>query len=520
MLSEIAISECADPSLSAMAPPAPLAPLPGLLTQLQGPVVLLFNWDIDEVQAVEIAAVLRRNASLTALNLGGNRLGELGVMAIFPALIDAQQLTSLHMHRNQIGDGGAAILGEAIKTNTSLQELYLGDNQVADIGAEAMAAALSKSRLVKLKLMNNLIGDKGAEKLADALVQTQSLCELDLSSNQITGQGAARLQDAEAGHPSLRLTLQGPNKKPGKKLSQKPDVKLRRGEFLMEINTSQEKFGIHLQIDKSNKILKVSSIDGNGVVARWNAMATEPVKTGDHILQVNGETAIDKILEECRKQQMQQVVLKHAESVIKQNQRVKVCNQLQEAYRSCSSCSTGTTVQWFGSMMRWKVRLDNGTAMMCLSSDLEAIEEIEAIAPTEVNTGDLVHYSGDQGVVCGFGASSESDGGLPSCIQRVQVAFLKAGLLEVSTQDLAPVVLNNEYLVFLRKGSCSQLGLDVSPNEERLEEWNRYCSQLSVVKVGDQIVQVNQKVGEAKQLLDECKRKVELLLRIRRKNLA
>ena len=273
---------------------APPAPLPGLLTQLQGPVVLLFNWDIDEVQAVEIAAVLRRNASLTALNLGGNRLGDLGVMAIFPALIDAQQLTSLHMHRNQIGDGGAAILGEAIKTNTSLQELYLGDNQVADIGAEAMAAALSKSRLVKLKLMNNLIGDKGAEKLADALVQTQSLCELDLSSNQITGQGAARLQDAEAGHPSLRLTLQGPNKKPGKKLSQKPDVTLRRGEFLMEINTSQEKFGIHLQIDKSNKILKVSSIDGHGVVARWNTMATEPVKTGDHIVQVNGETAMIK----------------------------------------------------------------------------------------------------------------------------------------------------------------------------------------------------------------------------------
>ena len=254
-------------------------------------------------------------------------------------------------------------------------------------------------------------------------------------------------------------------------------------------------------------------------------MANEPVKTGDHIVQVNGETAIDQILEECRKQQMQQVVLKHAESVIKQNQRVKVCtgNQPQEASRESSSCSTGTTVQWFGSVMRWKVRLDNGTAMMCLSSDLEAMA-----APTEVNTGDLVHYSGDQGVVCGFGAS-ESDA---PCIQRVQVAFLKAGLLEVSTQDLALGVdqVNNEYLVFLRKGSCSQLGLDVSPNEERLEvtcigaglvqEWNRYCSQLSVVKVGDQIVQVNQTVGEAKQLLDECKKKVELLLRIRHKNLA
>ena len=496
---------------------APPAPLPGLLTQLQGPVVLLFNWEIDEVQAVEIAAVLRRNASLTALNLGGNRLGDLGVMAIFPALIDAQQLTSLHLHRNQIGDGGAAILGEAIKTNTSLQELYLGDNQVADIGAEAMAAALSKSRLVKLKLMKNFIGDKGAEKLADALVQTQTLCELDLSSNQISDQGAARLQDAEAGHPSLRLTLQGPDKKLEKKLSQ-PEVKLRRGEFLMEIDTSQEKFGIHLRIDKANKILKVSSIDSNGVVASWNAMASEPVKPGDHIVQVNGETAIDQILEECRKQQMQQVVLKHAESVIKQNQRVKVCSKPQDR-----SCSTGTTVQWFGSMMRWKVRLDNGTAMMCLSSDLEATESIAAT----VNTGDLVHYSGDQGVVCGFGASESP---CTPCIQRVQVAFLKAGLLEVSSQDLAPVVLNNEYLVFLRKGSCSQLGLDVSPNEERLEvtcigaglvqEWNRYCSQLSVVQVGDQIVRVNQKVGEAKQLLDECKRKVELLLRIRRKNLA
>eukprot|EP00434_Breviolum_minutum_P026947 symbB.v1.2.023822.t1/scaffold2199.1/size85959/3 len=154
---------------------------------------------------------------------------------------------------------------------------------------------------------------------------------------------------------------------------------------------------------------------------------------------------------------------------------------------------------------------------MCSSADLEATEDVQL--PTEVHIGDMVALSGDQGVVCGLGPSG-------SDAPCVHVALLNAGFLEVPKQSLTPVMPDDEYFVFLKKESCSQLGLDVSPHIDCLEvtcigvglvqEWNLCSSPCGVVQVGDKILQVNGKTGQAKLLLDECKKSHQLLLRVRR----
>ncbi|CAJ1358738.1 unnamed protein product [Effrenium voratum] len=484
-----------------------MAPLTEILPQLRGSAVLLFNWDIDDAQAAEISPVLRGNASLTALNLGGNRIGDQGIMALFPVLLQ-ERLSVLHLHGNHIGDGGATILAEAVKASESLREIYLGDNCIGDIGAEALAAALAKSGhglgLSKLQLMKNSIGDKGAAKLAEALVQNQTLCELDLSRNQISIQGLARLQDAEAGHPSLRLEAKVSE-------SEAKEVKLEQDEFLMEVDTSKDKFGINLTIDKVNRTLKISSIDSSGLVARWNEAASDPVKVGDFILQVNSFTLVEDILNECRKAQVQKVVLKHAEHVLKPNQRI-VMRTFRDRPQEVGK--KGKTLQWFGSMMRWKVRLDDGTVLMCRGSDLEATE----VVTTDVHVGDMIESSGERGVVYARGFSPST----------VLVAF-PAGCREVPCEGLEPVQ-SQEFLVFLDKGATdAKLGLDVAPRKDGslevtavgsglVQDWNQCSSSGGLVQVGDRIMQVNSSSGQSTLLLEECRQAQKLMLRLHRRD--
>jgi len=504
-----------------------MAPFGEILPQLRGEIVLLFNWGVDDNVASEIAAVLRENKSLNALNLGGNQIGDQGVMALFPALLEAERLTRLHLHRNRLCDGAATILAEAAKANTSIRELYLGDNHIGDIGAEALAGALLQSSgLVKLQLPSNNISDRGAEALAEALVKNHVLSDLDLGHNKLSNAGVTRLQNAEMGHPSLRrLVLVGNSLVAKEEEEPTPDpvIVLGTGEYLVEVDTSEERFGIHLKIDKLNRTLKISSIDDGGLIARWGEEhADDAVAVGDQVIQVNGCRAIDAILAECRKSQAQRVVFQRAASILMPNSRIQLVDHRD---RPQDKGKLGKTMQWYGSMMRWKVRLDDGTVLMCRSTDLSPCD---VAMPVEFAVGELVHSDtlGAKGVVC-----TTQPAGSP---QMVRVAFFNLGTLEVSrdtlqsglTEDGANV---DEFYVFLEKGRGAKLGLDVAALQDGslqvtavgrglVQDWNNLSSCTSSVRVGDRMMQVNSAFGNSDSLLEECRKKSSLMIRFRRAN--
>ena len=89
------------------------------------------------------------------------------------------------------GDDEAVQLAEVLPLCTSATELWLGGNKISDRGAKALAAAVGKGAMPKLKelrLTNNQIGDEGAVALAEAVGKgaLPELKELYLNDNKLS----------------------------------------------------------------------------------------------------------------------------------------------------------------------------------------------------------------------------------------------------------------------------------------------------------------------------------------------
>src|SRR3989338_8396920 len=96
------------------------------------------NNKLDET----IRSLSRNDATLTALYLCSNEVGDEGAGRLAEALTTNSTLTTLDLEENRVGDEGAGRLAEALVTNSTLTTLYLGSNQVGDEGAGRLAQAL------------------------------------------------------------------------------------------------------------------------------------------------------------------------------------------------------------------------------------------------------------------------------------------------------------------------------------------------------------------------------------------
>jgi len=165
--------------------------------------------------AKALAEALKQNSTLTELCLDNNNIGPEGAKALAQALLQNSSLTYLNLgssnigpkanlHKNNIGPEGAKALAEALQQNSSLTRLDLHKNNIGPEGAKALAAALKKnSSLNILNLFANDIGDEGAKALAEALLQNSSLTSLDLVKNNIGPEGAKALAEALLQNSSL-----------------------------------------------------------------------------------------------------------------------------------------------------------------------------------------------------------------------------------------------------------------------------------------------------------------------------
>ncbi|XP_059835176.1 MHC class II transactivator isoform X1 [Hypanus sabinus] len=108
--------------------------------------------------------------------------------------LEGPSLQKVKMSENKIGDKGAERLAEVLSHLTCLEKLILSRNQIADRGAQELARSLPNLKFLRtLSLYDNIIGDEGAEKLAEILPVMKSLKVLDVKFNKITDVGAQRL---------------------------------------------------------------------------------------------------------------------------------------------------------------------------------------------------------------------------------------------------------------------------------------------------------------------------------------
>ena len=200
---------------------------------------------LSHVTGAELGAILRRNSTLTALDLRGGCALHVGLRLVGAALgantslkhLDVSScyfgryasveavvqlglglrhntaLTRLTLSCNCIEDRGVASLTDALQSNRSLTELLLDGNSIGNDGAQALSRLLRlrSTPLVTLGLARNRIGADGAMRLAQALRVNRRLAVLNLSGNCTGDAGAHAFVDPMVENTALGMVSLGWN---------------------------------------------------------------------------------------------------------------------------------------------------------------------------------------------------------------------------------------------------------------------------------------------------------------------
>ena len=107
---------------------------------------------------------------------------------------------------NYLGLGASKAIAEGIRVSRSLTRLLIKNNNIGDEGCIALAEAMQQNdshKIEELSLFNNQIGAAGAKSLAAMIAVSRFLTSVNVSMNDITGDGAQQLADAALHKPSL-----------------------------------------------------------------------------------------------------------------------------------------------------------------------------------------------------------------------------------------------------------------------------------------------------------------------------
>ena len=158
---------------------------------------------ISSKGAVELAAGLCKNTTLTNLNLGHNPIGVdvEGVTAVAKLLEEVGgdhskvTLTHLVLRNCHIGGQGARELAAALCKNSTLKHLNLNHNHIGVEGASSISDMLQhNTSLEVLHLRNESVGEEGVHQLINGLKHNQTLRKLYLPKTYKTENGDHRIE--------------------------------------------------------------------------------------------------------------------------------------------------------------------------------------------------------------------------------------------------------------------------------------------------------------------------------------
>ncbi|KAL0241023.1 hypothetical protein GEMRC1_006259 [Eukaryota sp. GEM-RC1] len=127
--------------------------------------LLLKKCRFDEDAMTALSVLLRNNNSLTSLVLSHCKLSDENFKQIVSALqLNSSRLDKLSLGGNCIGNEGAIALADTLKENLSIKTISLGSNSIGNEGAESISQALLMNTNVTLiKLFSNPIDSKTKE---------------------------------------------------------------------------------------------------------------------------------------------------------------------------------------------------------------------------------------------------------------------------------------------------------------------------------------------------------------------
>ena len=153
--------------------------------------LLTLNLGATDLPLDSIKSIVASLRALQMLYLGGNGIGDGGVLALEGAL--GTSIRVLDLRYNDIGPEGCSVLSRIVGNHGNIKILHLEGNQISDDGAAALGQALSSPlcAVTELYLGDNGIGPTGASSLAGAMGSSSALVKLYLEGNQIGPKGAA-----------------------------------------------------------------------------------------------------------------------------------------------------------------------------------------------------------------------------------------------------------------------------------------------------------------------------------------
>jgi hypothetical protein len=179
------------------------------LTDKRNPLLHLHVcWEQFGQQAAEpLFAALRRNDTITMLDISGNEAGDVSMATLAGALGTNYTLRSIDLSMSNIGHVGVRALAKGLKSNATLTHLDLGMNKLGDRGVMELSSALmdSQSMLTSLDLRCNRISPTGGETLSNILKQNVSLTSIDLQGNKLKTRGAIKFSECLSCNDTLAI---------------------------------------------------------------------------------------------------------------------------------------------------------------------------------------------------------------------------------------------------------------------------------------------------------------------------
>ncbi|KAM7288969.1 hypothetical protein ISCGN_029107 [Ixodes scapularis] len=141
-----------------------------------------------------VQSIDRANTRLTDLDLFYNRLRGHDSLALLKAIETSNTIKYLKLDSNMIGVRGAQRLAKFLKTNKTLLIVSLFNTKIHDKGAVAIGQALAaNSTLECLIIGGNSIGPTGARAIVSSLELNTTLTHLALQCNDLDNSGAVSL---------------------------------------------------------------------------------------------------------------------------------------------------------------------------------------------------------------------------------------------------------------------------------------------------------------------------------------
>ncbi|MBX9702720.1 MAG: hypothetical protein K2Y08_07980 [Alphaproteobacteria bacterium] len=122
--------------------------------------------------AETISAALKRNKTVTYLDLQNNMIDSRGALFLSEMLQENNALLFLDVSNNRFGDYGTSLISSALKVNSTLQVLHMRFNNINDSGGQSLLSSLTINRnLSKLSLDHNRVNESTLTIIANQLMK-------------------------------------------------------------------------------------------------------------------------------------------------------------------------------------------------------------------------------------------------------------------------------------------------------------------------------------------------------------